>query len=228
MQDGRKICCRYNFQCDCKVCSLPPEQLQNNDKVNEKHLVHSIWLEPNWKVRREILGLGNNLEDVYREQPVKALRWDYLILPGWWQRWGKLAVAILRKESDNCFNLGIPRFAKMRLERIEKMGVEMIEILPQVSKFLSFLSTEENDKDLASYFQSTMIMWRPTYMISGIHGLLWALLGSKWEGDCGNFCKQVKINQSCVLILSFYNLVRGTEVAKRIRGKNSLWSKIKW
>ena len=76
------------------------------------------------------------------------------------------------------FNV-IPRFAKMRLERIEKMGVEMIEILPQVSKFLSFLSTEENDKDLASYFQSTMITWRPTYMISGIHGLLRALLGSK-------------------------------------------------
>ena len=25
-----------------------------------------------------------------------------------------------------------PRFAKMRLERIEKLGVEMIEILPQV------------------------------------------------------------------------------------------------
>ena len=76
------------------------------------------------------------------------------------------------------FNV-ISRFAKMRLERIEKMGVEMIEILPQVPKFLSFLSNEENDKDLASYFQSTMITWRPTYMISGIHGLLRALLGSK-------------------------------------------------
>ena len=33
---GRKICCRYNFQCDCKVCSLPPEQLQNNDKVKRE------------------------------------------------------------------------------------------------------------------------------------------------------------------------------------------------
>ena len=34
--EGRKICCRYNFQCDCKVCSLPPEQLQNNDKVKRE------------------------------------------------------------------------------------------------------------------------------------------------------------------------------------------------
>ena len=67
----------------------------------------------------------------------------------------------------------------MRLERIEKMGVEMIEILPQVPWFLSFLSSEEKDKYLASYFQATMITWRPTYMISGIHGLLRALLGSK-------------------------------------------------
>ena len=36
-----------------------------------------------------------------------------------------------------CFNIDLPRFAKMRLERIEKMGVEMIEILPQV-KFWIF------------------------------------------------------------------------------------------
>ena len=35
------------------------------------------------------------------------------------------------------FNV-ITRFAKMRLERIEKMGVEMIEILPQVPKFYLF------------------------------------------------------------------------------------------
>ena len=47
----------------------------------------------------------------------------------------------MRKKSDNCFNLGISRFAKMRLERIEKMGVEMIEILPQV-KFLIFILEE--------------------------------------------------------------------------------------
>ena len=31
-----------------------------------------------------------------------------------------------------------PRFAKMRLERIEKLGVEMIEILPQVVKIIVF------------------------------------------------------------------------------------------
>ena len=36
--------------------------------------------------------------------------------------------------SDFLFQLTLltPRFAKMRLERIEKLGVEMIEILPQV------------------------------------------------------------------------------------------------
>ena len=37
-------------------------------------------------------------------------------------------------KSDLLFQLTLltPRFAKMRLERIEKLGVEMIEILPQV------------------------------------------------------------------------------------------------
>jgi len=119
---GKLLKARYNFQCDCKVCSLPPEQLQNNDKV-----------------RREILGLGNNLEDVYRDQPVKALR-----------------------------------FAKMRLERIEKMGVEMIEILPQAYMDCYELCLVQNEKEIAEIFAN-----------------------------------------------------RGAEVAKRIRGKNSLWSKIK-
>ena len=36
--------------------------------------IHSFHVFCFEKVRREILGLGNNLEDVYREQPVKALR----------------------------------------------------------------------------------------------------------------------------------------------------------
>ena len=33
-----------------------------------------LWPSQLSKVRREILGLGNNLEDVYRDHPVKALR----------------------------------------------------------------------------------------------------------------------------------------------------------
>jgi len=119
---GKLLKARYNFQCRCKVCALPPEELQINDKV-----------------RREILGLGNNLEDVYREQPVKALR-----------------------------------FAKMRLERIEKMGVEMIEILPQAYMDCYELCLVQNEKEIAEIFAN-----------------------------------------------------RGSEVAKRIRGKNSLWSKVK-
>merc|ERR1712130_10110 len=119
---GKLLKARYNFQCSCKVCALPPEELQNNDKV-----------------RREILGLGNNLEDVYREHPVKALR-----------------------------------FAKMRLERIEKMGVEMIEILPQAYMDCYELCLVQNEKEIAEIFAN-----------------------------------------------------RGFEVAKRIRGKNSLWSKVR-
>ena len=74
------------------MCALPPEELQNNDKVKTGRIpilakrgflnFHFESAPPNTlilfcrikKVRREILGLGNNLEDVYREQPVKALR----------------------------------------------------------------------------------------------------------------------------------------------------------
>jgi len=122
-EDRRKLLkARYNFDCSCPVCALPLEELQANDKV-----------------RREILGLGNNLEDVYRDHPVKALR-----------------------------------FAKMRLERIEKLGVEMIEILPQAYMDCYELCLVQNEKEIAEIFAN-----------------------------------------------------RGAEAAKRIRGKNSLWSKIK-
>ena len=50
------------------------------------------------------------------------------------------------------FNV-IPRFAKMRLERIEKMGVEMIEILPQVPKFLSVFLLMRKIKILLPIFK---------------------------------------------------------------------------
>ena len=48
---------KYNFQCECEVCSLDPEQLAANDKI-----------------RREILGLTNNMEDIFVTNPQKAFR----------------------------------------------------------------------------------------------------------------------------------------------------------
>ena len=82
-------------------------------------------------MRREILGLGNNLEDVYRDHPVKALR--CLPLRNSLDIESETSLKIEIK-SDLLFQLTLltQRFAKMRLERIEKLGVEMIEILPQV------------------------------------------------------------------------------------------------
>merc|ERR1712129_140388 len=101
MEDRAKLLlARYNFHCKCEVCTLPPEDAQKNDEV-----------------RREILGLGNNLEDVYRDHPVKALR-----------------------------------FAKMRLERIEKMGEEMVEVLPQAYMDCYELSQVQGEKEIAQIF----------------------------------------------------------------------------
>ena len=82
-------------------------------------------------MRREILGLGNNLEDVYRDHPVKALRCLPLRNSLDIESEKSLKIEI---KSDLLFQLTLltQRFAKMRLERIEKLGVEMIEILPQV------------------------------------------------------------------------------------------------
>ena len=75
--------------------------------------------------------MGNNLEDVYRDHPVKALR--CLPLRNSLDIESETSLKIEIK-SDLLFQLTLltPRFAKMRLERIEKLGVEMIEILPQV------------------------------------------------------------------------------------------------
>ena len=72
---------KYNFTCSCEICSLPTEKLKENDRL-----------------RREILGLNNNMEDVYDQNPQKALK-----------------------------------YAKMKLERMEKIRDEMIEIFPQVN-----------------------------------------------------------------------------------------------
>ena len=62
---------------------------------------------------------------------------------------------------------------------------------------------------------------------SGLHGLLRTLLGSKWERDCRDICKQVKSSTFSHPALK-PPFLRGSEVAKKIRGKNSLWSKVKW
>lgn len=100
-EDRRKLLmARYNFQCKCEVCGLEEEELKQNDKI-----------------RREILGLGNNMEDVYREQPVKAFR-----------------------------------YAKMRLERIEKMGEEMMEILPQAYMDCYELCLVQKEEEIAQIF----------------------------------------------------------------------------
>ena len=80
---------KYNFTCSCEICSLPTEKLKENDRL-----------------RREILGLNNNMEDVYDQNPQKALK-----------------------------------YAKMKLERMEKIRDEMIEIFPQVNNCFSDTET---------------------------------------------------------------------------------------
>ena len=71
---------RFNFRCQCPACSLTGPELAENEKL-----------------RREIIGLTNNMEDVYESKPEKALK-----------------------------------YAKMKLERMEKIRNEMIELFPQV------------------------------------------------------------------------------------------------
>ena len=67
------------------------------------------------------------MEDVYREQPVKAFRWGRDDADG-----GLGRLKNLKNQDVGCMTSS--RYAKMRLERIEKMGEEMMEILPQVTK----------------------------------------------------------------------------------------------
>lgn len=121
-EDRQKmLSARFNFMCSCEICSLPPDHLKENDKL-----------------RREILGLNNNMEDVYDKNPQKALK-----------------------------------YAKMKLERMEKIKDEMIEIFPQ------------------------------TYM------------------DCFELCLAKNEDEIAQIFA-----LKGKEIAKLIRGENSLWSRI--
>ncbi len=71
---------RYNFSCTCPVCQLTGDALALNEKL-----------------RYEIIGLTNNMLDMYDKSAAKALR-----------------------------------YAKMRLERMEKLRRETVAALPQV------------------------------------------------------------------------------------------------
>ena len=101
-EDRQKmLSARFNFMCSCEICSLPPDHLKENDKL-----------------RREILGLNNNMEDVYDKNPQKALK-----------------------------------YAKMKLERMEKIKDEMIEIFPQVLLY-----------KLGNKLRVNTILFRPTWI----------------------------------------------------------------
>jgi len=91
---------RFNFQCDCKVCSLEDEDLKENEKL-----------------RKEILGLNNNMEDIYKEKPEKALK-----------------------------------YAKMKLERMEKIKPEIISLFPQVYMDCYELCMELGEEEIGRIF----------------------------------------------------------------------------
>ena len=93
--------------------------------------------------------------------------------------------------SDFLFQLTLltPRFAKMRLERIEKLGVEMIEILPQVVQIIVFKIEDAKGHNLFqtigisslsdSESRWIWIYFLDMYYYAGLHGLLRALSCSK-------------------------------------------------
>jgi len=91
---------KYNFTCQCKVCSLESQELAANDKL-----------------RREILGLTNNMEDIYVSNPRKAFK-----------------------------------FGKMKLERMEMLRQEMIELLPQTYLDCYELCLALEEKEIAEIF----------------------------------------------------------------------------
>ena len=113
---------KYNFTCDCEVCRSEEEEVKINDRL-----------------RREILGLTNNMEDIFTSNPQKAFK-----------------------------------YAKMKLERMDQIAEEVIEILPQ------------------------------TYL------------------DCYELCLALGEKEIAEIFA-----VKGRNVAKIIRGNNSLWSQIK-
>ena len=91
---------KYNFTCKCDICSLEPEELERNDKL-----------------RREILGLTNNMEDIFVSNPQKAFK-----------------------------------YAKMKLERIEMLRQEMLEIFPQTCLDCYELCLALEEKEIAQIF----------------------------------------------------------------------------
>ena len=81
-----------------------------------------------------------------------------------------------------------PRFAKMRLERIEKLGVEMIEILPQVVQIIVFKIEDAKGHNLfqtigISSLSDSESRWIWICFLdinyAGLYGLLRALSCSK-------------------------------------------------
>ena len=81
-----------------------------------------------------------------------------------------------------------PRFAKMRLERIEKLGVEMIEILPQVVQIIVFKIEDAKGHNLFQTIGISSLSDSESRWIwicfrdinyAGLYGLLRALSCSK-------------------------------------------------
>ena len=116
------LAAKYNFTCDCEVCTASPQEVETNDRL-----------------RREILGLTNNMEDIFSTNQQKAFK-----------------------------------YAKMKLERMDLLGDQVIEILPQTYLHCYELCLALGEQEIAEIFA-----------------------------------------------------VKGRNVAKLIRGNNSLWSKIK-
>ena len=96
----RLLAARYNFSCDCQVCSGPAREVETNDRL-----------------RREILGLTNNMEDVFTTNPQKAFK-----------------------------------YAKMKLERMDLLGNQVIEILPQTYLHCYELCLALGEQEIAEIF----------------------------------------------------------------------------
>ena len=91
---------KYNFTCKCYVCCLDDDDLVENDKL-----------------RREILGLSNNIEDIFVSNPGKAFK-----------------------------------YAKMKLERIDQIRQEMIELYSPTYLECYELCLALGEKEIAEIF----------------------------------------------------------------------------
>ena len=96
----RLLAARYNFTCTCQVCGAPDQEVETNDRL-----------------RREILGLTNNMEDIFSTNPQKAFK-----------------------------------YAKMKLERMDRLGHEVIEILPQTYLHCYELCLALGEQEIAEIF----------------------------------------------------------------------------